>query len=80
MRGEQRYRCRSCELSFFDRPPRGELFALQVTAVLLYVNDLSMNRATKLLGTSTPSVMAWNERFAVSPHSPVRSRVVLGCP
>ncbi len=37
---------------------------MKVTAVLLYVSGLSMNRTAKLLGVSTPSVMAWIERFA----------------
>ena len=37
---------------------------LEVEAVLLYVSGLSMNRTAKLLGVSTPSVMAWIEQFA----------------
>jgi transposase-like protein len=32
--------------------------------VLLYLSGLSMNRTAKLLGVSTPSVMAWIEQFA----------------
>jgi transposase len=64
MRGKQRYRCRSCGLNFTDTPPRGKPLALKVTAVLLYVSGLSMNRTAKLLGVSTPSVMAWIEQFA----------------
>ena len=38
--------------------------AVKVTAVLPYVSGLSMNRTAKLLGVSTPSVMAWIEQFA----------------
>src|SRR5918996_1366281 len=38
--------------------------AMKVTAVLLYLSDLSMNRTARLLGVSTPTVMAWIERFA----------------
>ena len=64
MRGKQRYRCRSCGLNFTDTPPRGKPLALKVTAVLLYVSGLSMNRTAKLLGVSTPSVMTWIEQFA----------------
>ena len=37
---------------------------VKVTAVLLYLSGLSMNRTAKLLGVSTPSVMAWIEQFA----------------
>ncbi len=69
MRGKQRYRCKACGLNFTDTPPRGLPFALKVTAVLLYVSGLSMNRTAKLLGVSTPSVMAWIERFARE-HAP----------
>ena len=45
-------------------PPRGKPLALKVTAVLLYVSGLSMNRTAKLLGVSTPTVQDWLERFA----------------
>ena len=64
MRGKQRYRCKACGLNFTDTPPRGVPLATKVTAVLLYVSGLSMNRTAKLLGVSTPTVMAWIERFA----------------
>jgi transposase len=64
MRGKQRYRCRACGLNFTDTPPRGKPLALKVTAILLYVSGLSMNRTAKLLGVSTPTVQAWIERFA----------------
>jgi transposase-like protein len=69
MRGKQRYRCKACGLNFTDTPPRGMPFQLKVTAILLYVSGLSMNRTAKLLGVSTPSVMAWIERFAQE-HAP----------
>ena len=64
MRGKQRYRCKGCGLNFTDTPPRGRPLAVKVTAVLLHVSGLSMNRTAKLLGVSTPSVMAWIEQFA----------------
>jgi transposase len=64
MRGKQRYHCKACGLNFTDTPPRGMPFPLKVTAVLLYVSGLSMNRTAKLLGVSTPSVMTWIEQFA----------------
>jgi transposase len=69
MRGKQRYRCRSCGLNFTATPPRGKPLAMKVTAVLLYLSGLSMNRTAKLLGVSTPSVMAWIEQFAKD-HAP----------
>ena len=64
MRGKQRYRCKACGLNFTATPPRGMPLRLKVEAVLLYVSGLSMNRTAKLLGVSTPTVMAWIERFA----------------
>lgn len=64
MRGKQRYRCKACGLNFTDTPPRGMPLQVKVTAILLYLSGLSMNRTAKLLGVSTPSVMAWLERFA----------------
>src|SRR5690242_1072626 len=64
MRGKQRYRCKACGLNFTDTPPRGMPLRVKVTAVLLYLSGLSMNRTAKLLGVSTPSVQAWIEQFA----------------
>jgi transposase len=64
MRGKQRYRCKVCGLNFTDTPPRGMPLRIKVTAVLLYLSGLSMNRTAKLLGVSTPSVMTWIEQFA----------------
>ncbi len=64
MRTKQRYRCKACGLNFTDTPPRGKPLALKVTAVLLYVSGLSMNRTAKLLGVSTPTIQAWLEQFA----------------
>ena len=64
MRGKQRHRCKACGPNFADTPPRGMPLAMKVTAVLLYLSGLSMNRTAKLLGVSTPTVMAWIERFA----------------
>ena len=64
MKGPQRYRRKACGLDFTDTPPRGMPPRVKVTAVLLYLSGLSMNRTAKLLGVSTPSVMAWIERFA----------------
>jgi transposase len=64
MKGLQRYRCKACGLDFTDTPPRGMPLRVKVTAVLLYLSGLSMNRTAKLLGVSTPSVMTWIERFA----------------
>ncbi len=64
MRGKQRYRCKTCGLNFTDTPPRGLPLRVKLTAVLLYVSGLSMTRTARLLGVSTPSVMAWIEQFA----------------
>ncbi len=66
MRGQQRYRCKACGLNFTDTPARGRPLAMKVTAVLLYVSGLSMNRTAKLLGVSTPAVQAWIEQFAAA--------------
>src|SRR3954470_24863374 len=64
VKGLQRYRRKGCGLNFTDTPPRGMPPRVKVTAVLLYLSGLSMNRTAKLLGVSTPSVMTWIEQFA----------------
>jgi transposase len=64
MKGLQRYRCKACGLNVTAPPPRGMPLRVKVTAVLLYLSGLALNRTAKLLGVSTPSVMTWIERFA----------------
>ena len=64
MRGKQRYRRKACGLNSTDAPPRGMPPRVKVTAVLLYLSGLSMNRTAELLGVSTPSVTTWIEQFA----------------
>jgi transposase len=56
--------CKACGLNFTDTPLPGKPLAMKVTAVLLYVSGLSMNRTAKLLGVSTPTIQAWIEQFA----------------
>ena len=66
MKGLQRYRCKACGLNFTETPPRGMPLQIKLTAVLLDVSGLAMNRTAKLLGVSTPSVMTWIEQFATT--------------
>src|SRR5690242_10922093 len=76
MRGKRRYRCKACGLNFTDTPPRGMPLRIKVTAVLLYLSGLSMNRTAKLLGVSTPSVMTWDRAVCRS----LRARARAGRP
>ncbi len=66
MRAKQRYWCKGCGLNFTATPPRGMPLRIKVLAVLLDLSGVSMNRTATLLGVSTPSVMAWIERFATT--------------
>ena len=63
-RDKQRYLCKQCGLNFTDTPAPGKPLVLKVTAVLLYISGLSMNRTAKILGVSTPTIMDWLEQFA----------------
>jgi transposase len=58
MRSKQRYRCKACGMNFTDTPARSKPLAMKTTAVLLYINGLSMNRTAKVLGVSTPTIQA----------------------
>ena len=59
-RDKQRYLCKQCGLNFTDTPPPGKPLVLKVTAVLLYISGLSMNRTAKILGVSAPTIMDWH--------------------
>ena len=80
MKGKQRYLCQACGLNFTDTPPRGMPLRVKVTAVLLCLSGLSMNRTGKLLGVSTPGGMAWIEQcaqaYAQKPEPEGRALVV----
>jgi len=45
-------------MNFTDTPARSKPLAMKTTAVLLYINGLSMNRTAKVLGVSTPTIQA----------------------
>src|SRR4051794_20746675 len=64
VKGSQRCRRKACGLDVTDTPPRGMPSRIKLTAVLLHVSGLSMNRTAKPLGVSTPGVMTWIEQSA----------------
>src|SRR3954465_14086990 len=64
MRGKQAYPCGACGLNFTDTPPRGMPLRIKVTAVLLHLSGLSLNRTAKLLGVAAAGVEAGIERCA----------------
>ena len=55
MKGLQRHRCRACGLNFTDTPARGMPLRVKVTAVLLYLSGLSMNRTASCWACPPPA-------------------------
>ena len=53
--GLQRHRCKTCGLNFTDRPARGTPLQVKVTAVLLYLSGLSMNRTASCWACPPPA-------------------------
>jgi len=64
VRGEQRWRCKTCGYNFVAKPARGRPLAQKLLAVQLYLLGLSFNAIGRLLRVSAPAVLNWVRRFA----------------
>lgn len=57
--GAQRYKCKSCGYQFVPTRTRNRSTREKETAVLLYVQGLSMNAIAKLFKVSSNTIMLW---------------------
>jgi insertion element IS1 protein InsB len=62
--GKPKKQCQQCGYQFTRTTPRGKPLTMKVTAVLLYLSGISMNRIAFLLRVSAQAVLNWIRTFA----------------
>jgi len=65
VKGEQRYKCKECGCQFVPTRNKGKSLELKLTAVLLYINGLSLRTIGKLFNVSNVSVLNWVKKYAL---------------
>ena len=63
--GEQRYRCKDCGRQFVPTRRHGRSETEKLTAVLLYINGLSLRTIGRLLKVSAAAVLKWVRQYAI---------------
>jgi transposase len=62
--GQPKKPCQQCGYQFTRTTPRGKPLTTKITAVLLYLSGISMNRIAFLLRVSAQAVLNWIRTFA----------------
>lgn len=65
---KQRFKCKNCGLQFTRTTPRGRPLEEKAMAIMLYAMGVSMNAIARLLNVSTPAVLYWIRKFAISTY------------
>ena len=80
VKGEQRYKCKDCGRQFVPTRRHGRSEAEKLTAVLLYINGLSLRTIGRLLKVSAAAVLKWVRQYALENYNkpePLDSAVVI---
>lgn len=65
VQGEQRYKCKDCGRQFVPTRHHGKSETEKLTAVLLYINGLSLRTIGRLLKVSAAAVLKWVRQYAI---------------
>ena len=65
VKGAQRYKCRVCGRQFVPTRHRGKTLTEKLTAVLLYINGLSLRTIARLMHVSATAVLKWVRQYAL---------------
>jgi len=65
VKGEQRYKCKECGCQFVPTRHKGKSKEVKLTAVLLYINGLSLRTIGKLFNVSGVAVLNWVRKYAL---------------
>jgi Transposase and inactivated derivatives len=72
VKGEQRYKCKDCGRQFVPTRRRGRSETEKLTAVLLYINGLSLRTIGRLLNVSAAGVLKWVRQYAIENYEKPR--------
>jgi transposase-like protein len=70
--GEQRYRCKACGRQFVPTRHHGKTQITKLTAILLYVNGLSLRTIARLLHVTATAVLKWVRQYAIENYEKLK--------
>ena len=65
VKGEQRFRCKACGRQFVPTRQHGKSETQKLTAILLYINGLSLRTIAQLMSITTTAVLKWVRQYAL---------------
>jgi transposase-like protein len=65
VKGEQRYRCKGCSRQFVPTRHHGKSETKKLTAILLYINGLSLRTIAQLLQVTATAILKWVRQYAL---------------
>jgi len=65
VKSEQRYRCKGCGRQFVPTRQHGKSETEKLTAILLYINGLSLRTIARLLHVTATAVLKWVRQYAI---------------
>jgi transposase len=65
VKGEQRYRCKECGRQFVPTRHHGKSETQKLTAILLYINGLSLRTIARLIRVTATAVLKWVRQYAI---------------
>ena len=64
VKSEQRYRCKECGRQFVPTRHHGKSETQKLTAILLYINGLSLRTIARLIHVTATAVLKWVRQYA----------------
>lgn len=77
VKGQQRYRCKDCCYQFVPTGHHEKIEQEKLTAVLLYINGLSLRTIAKFLKVSNVSVLNWVRKYALKNYEKPEGEAVI---
>ena len=65
VKGAQRYRCKGCGRQFVPTRHHGKTQTEKLTAILLYINGLSLRTIARLMSVTATAVLKWVKQYAL---------------
>ena len=65
IKSEQRYKCKGCGRQFVPTRHHGRSETEKLTAILLYINGLSLRTIGRLLKVTAAAVLKWVRQYAI---------------
>ena len=65
VKGQQRYRCKACGRQFVPTRHHGKTQTQKQTAILLYINGLSLRTIARLIHVTATAILKWVKQYTL---------------